>query len=480
MRRQFLRVYVGIALVLLAAALITLLVVEWQVRQVVDRRIEEAMSSAVLRIRSRLLQAGEDAAQRARILERLNDSAPFAVSIVPRAEVELSAQTVESLEADRPALVRRDGQRLLYAALSPEELLMVGPLVGPLRGALGPRHGPGPGGPEGAGPEPEFRLHLPGQRRGPRLLMGPEPPPLPWLPFQGMYLLVGALLVILLTIGVAVYLLLRPFERRIYALADVARDFGDGQLQVRARPQGDDAIAALASAFNRMAESITRFIERQRELLSAVSHELRTPLARLFFLVDDAQGATGEAEKNRLLQRIEVSLQDLNDLVDELLTFVRLDRHGEPPPAQAVAVGPVLQEVAAVLSDLRSEVSMEVDCPEVQVAVVPRLLRRAVLNLATNASRHAQSRLRITCSLAGGQVCISVDDDGPGIPPEAREKVFEPFFRLDESRSAEAGGAGLGLAIVRRIADLHGGSVTATDSPLGGARFVLALPAAPA
>ena len=108
---------------------------------------------------------------------------------------------------------------------------------------------------------------------------------------------------------------------------------------------------------------------------------------------------------------------------------------------------------------------------------VPRLLRRAVLNLGTNAVRHARSRVRLSAASRGGRVWVHVDDDGPGVPPEARDRVFEPFFRMDASRTSDTGGAGLGLAIVQRIAQVHGGTVTVGEAPLGGARFTLELPA---
>ena len=110
---------------------------------------------------------------------------------------------------------------------------------------------------------------------------------------------------------------------------------------------------------------------------------------------------------------------------------------------------------------------------------IPRLFRRAAQNLATNAARYARQRVAITCVRQRDQIHLHVDDDGPGIPPEAREKVFEPFCRLDESRTADTGGAGLGLAIVQRIARLHDGKVRVDDGPLGGARFTLSLPAMP-
>jgi len=453
-KRQFLRVYIGIVLVLLLAALATLFVVDREVRTVVDRRLEETMEPWIRRFRTHLQRAGEDQAQRTRVLERWNnfDFAPFAVDLVPLTELDLSAGARKRLIDGEIVLVHTGDGRMVYAAFDDDEVMALGPLRGRRFAPRGP---------------------------GPRWGQPRHPPEVPrWFsPQQGTYFLLGALLVILLLIGTAVYMLLRPFERRIYALADVARQFGEGELKSRAKIGRDDAIGELARTFNSMADRIESFIERQRELVRAVSHEFRTPLARLFFLVDDAQDASSPEEKNRFLGRIDGSLQDLNDLVEELLTFARLERDTEKLARESVDVAAVLADVSAVVSDLRGDLVFETRCEQPEISAVPRLFRRAVLNLVTNAVRHARERIQITCSCEGGTVHLHVDDDGPGIPEEARGRIFEPFFRLDESRSADSGGAGLGLAIVQRIMSLHDGQVRVADSPLGGTRFTLVFPA---
>jgi len=467
-RRQFLRVYLGIALVLLTAAFTMLFVVDREVRKVVDQRLEEMVTSWARGIRFRLMRPGITPERRANVLERLNENSPFAIRLLPREEFDLQEEELERLAAGSPVLIRTDQGRLAYVSFDDDELLVLGPLQ---RDHLSPS-------PRGPGPH-----------RGPRGQQpwGAKPPrpgePFPWagkFPFQGAYFLIGVLLFILVVIGAAVYLLLRPFERRIYALTDVARDFGDGKWNSRARAERDDAIGALARTFDDMADRIETFIERQKELLRAVSHEFRTPLARLFFMVDDAQDAPTVEEKNRHIGRIEGSLQELNALVEELLTFVRLDgQTGEKPAFETVDIGTAVDDVSAIISDLRSDLNVTIKCDDLSISAVPRLLRRAVLNLATNATRHAEKRVQISCHSAGDTVHIHVDDDGPGVPREARAKIFEPFIRLDESRTAESGGVGLGLAIVQRIAAVHDGRVEIDDSPLGGARFTLSLPTRP-
>jgi signal transduction histidine kinase len=521
-RRQFLRVYLGIALVLVLAALATLLVVDREVRRVVDRRQEETLEPLVWRLRRLLLRADESE-QRAQVLERLDENAPFAVRLVPAGAVELPEDAREKLAAGELVLVheRVAGRRsevpieeklaagdsalvhvgeehlYVYAPFDEDEVLVL--VLVPFPGPMPPlrRWRPPPrrlppmerdltdsgAVQEEAGPFPRHPLPM-GRGWPPRRFSFqvqefavPDWPPMGF-PLQGTYLLLGTLLLILALIGAAVYLLLRPFERRIFALADVARQFGAGELGTRAADEGRDAIATLARTFNDMAERTEAFIGRQRELLRAVSHELRTPLARLFFLLDDARGAAAAEEKDRYLELIEGSLEELNELVEELLTFVRLDREAEQPVPETLEVGPVLDEVAVVVGDLRSDLEVEVEKSAVEVSAVPRLFRRAVLNLATNAVRHARKRVQLRCAREGEVVKVVVEDDGPGVPVQARQRIFEPFFRLDESRSADSGGVGLGLAIVERIAQLHGGRVEVGESRLGGARFALVLRAA--
>jgi signal transduction histidine kinase len=280
----------------------------------------------------------------------------------------------------------------------------------------------------------------------------------------------------LVLVAPAVFLLIRPLERRIRALSDTADRFGQGDLETRAPVDAKDALAGLAGAFNRMAERIGGLVTGQRELLHAVSHELRTPLARAFFILDDAETAPTVAEKNEHLKRAEAALADLNDLVEELLTFVRLEADQVDAMREDIDVDGLLNDVAGMGRDLRADVEIKVEPSGVRVRAVPRYFKRAVLNLVTNAVRHANRAVTLSSVEEARWVEVFVDDDGPGVPPEDRARVFEPFTRVDSSRSAEIGGVGLGLAIVARVVALHGGEAAALDGPNGGARFRLRFP----
>lgn len=485
MNRQFLRVYVGIALVLMLAGVGMHFLVEREVRQIADRRLEEAMAPWIEWVRTQLVAAGGPE-QRTAALEKLNETAPFVIRLMRRGGAGLSGEESARLATEGSVLAGSGEERLFCAVFDENQVMVMGPLQ-PTRGGrppfprredrlLHPDRPPPPWGGDDSFAHPDGPPFLHGGGTFPH----PEGPPAMRSPFspQPPYFLLGALLAILVLIGTAVYLLLRPFERRIYALADVARRLGEGQLDTRSPVAGDDAIATLAGTFNDMATRIEQFVERQQELLRAVSHELRTPLARLFFVVDDAQGAKTAAEKDRYLERIEGTLQEINELVEELLTFVRLEGDAAPPAKEPIQTQAVLEEVARQVMELRRDLTLQVHCECQEVVGVPRLFRRAVLNLAANAARYARERIEITCAVVGETVQVRMDDDGPGIPSEARQRIFEPFFRLDESRSASSGGTGLGLAIVQRIMALHGGQVRVEESPLGGARFTLSLPVA--
>jgi signal transduction histidine kinase len=440
-RRQFLRVYLGIALVLVLAAAATMWLVEREFRVGLSQRFERAMVPRAAHIKERLLQVEVD--QRRQAAEDLQGLFGFNVELRTRAQLEL-ADAVGDFAGGEPAIARTDSGRIIAVDIDGATAVVIGPF------------------------ERRFRSRGERERQGDSL----------WWRFRAFreFFLIAALLGILVVIGVAVYLLLYPYERRIVALTEVARDFGAGKLESRAVEDRSDAIGALALTFNDMAGRIGGLIERQRELLHAVSHEFRTPLARLFFLLDDAQSSAKLEEKDQYLGRIEGSLQDLNDLVEELLAFVRLEEGGEQIARETVDIASQVADVALVVADLRGEIDLQIDCQSPEVMAVPHLFKRAVLNLATNAIRHAQVRVDIRIRCDAGFVEVIVDDDGPGIPVEVREQVFQPFFRVDESRHADSGGFGLGLAIVQRIMAVHDGRVIAGESGLGGARFTLYFP----
>jgi len=479
MRRQFVRVYIGITAVLLLAAFAAMFVLDQMREASISRWIEEAAAPMVAEVREEL----------AKVADKPNEIGPTAgilstlyrqsIWVMPIAELALSSRDGKRLRTGETVLVRRDRRHhRIYAAINDSEAVVLEPRIWHGRSPdmfpnrrpdMFPNRRPDAFPGRGRNMFPGRPPFMPGASSG--------PPKSPFgRPVFGEFLPISLLLAILLLIGAAIYFLIRPIERRIHRLALATERFGKGDLSSRAEAGSGDAIAELAGTFNAMADRIEGLIDRQRELLRAVSHELRTPMSRLLFLLDNARDADTPDAKNQHLSRIERTLASMNDLVEELLTFVRLDGETDQPVPERIDIAEAIRRLAEEVLPLRDGVALEIDCDLVHISAVTRYFRRAVLNLLTNAVRHARERIRVSCGQEDGAAYLYVDDDGPGVPEDAREKVFEPFFRLDESRTAGEGGVGLGLAIVQRIMVSLGGTARVTDSPLGGARFALVFP----
>ncbi|MFC0168986.1 ATP-binding protein [Pseudoduganella danionis] len=262
--------------------------------------------------------------------------------------------------------------------------------------------------------------------------------------------------------------------RGLLSLSRMTDAFGQGDLGARAGPRQPSSIAPLAARFNQMADRISQLLEARRDLLRSVSHELRTPIARLEFsleLLREQHGADHPAIPRRL-NAMGSDVEELKTLVNELLTLNQLD-HPSALPAQTLALAPLLE--ACVAPPGKASYSLHLAPQLGQIQGHARLLTRAVNNLLGNAAKYAHSQFSLSAARVGEQIVIHVDDDGPGIPANVRERVFEPFYRLDREQDHASSGFGLGLAICAQALQLHGASITISDSPLGGARFTILL-----
>ena len=206
--------------------------------------------------------------------------------------------------------------------------------------------------------------------------------------------------------------------------------------------------------------------------MHGVAHELRAPLARLRFAADLDDDSAGPS--------VDDIVQDMEALVTEILQYSRY-HHGQfELDLATIKPDELVAEAVSRLQPTPPHIAVEID-DRIQglplVALDEALYLRGLNNLLLNACRFARSRIRIEASMNDGQFVLHVDDDGPGVPPGKKAFIFEPFTRLDPSRSRESGGAGLGLAILRGIVSRHGGTVGVEDGPLGGARFTIAVPA---
>ncbi|MHC8327069.1 ATP-binding protein [Pseudomonas sp. LB1P83] len=306
-----------------------------------------------------------------------------------------------------------------------------------------------------------------------QMVVPPDPMDVSLL-YWSINVLVGA------TMLACLLLWLRPHWRDLERLKGAAERFGKGHLGERTQISPHSNIGSLANVFDTMAGDIENLLNQQRDLLNAVSHELRTPLTRLDFglalaLSDDLPAASRE----RLLGLV-AHIRELDELVLELLSYSRLQNPARSPEQVEVSLDEFIDSILGSVDE-------ELDSPEIVIDVLlhgllerfaldPRLTARAIQNLLRNAMRYCEKRIQI-----GVQVCakgceIWVDDDGIGIPDDERERIFEPFYRLDRSRDRATGGFGLGLAISRRALEAQGGTLTVEPSPLGGARFRLWLP----
>lgn len=283
-----------------------------------------------------------------------------------------------------------------------------------------------------------------------------------------------------LCLAIAVWFWVRPVWRDLEAMRQTARALGEGQFEARAPAARSRAFELLAETLNGMAERIQRLIATQKELSSAISHELRTPIARMRFALEMLAETDQRDERERLWRMMEADLDELDSLIDSSLTYARFEREHPDLHLTPVELAPWLEEEVESLRILGRSLELSVDCANIPAAQVVELDRKsmpyAVKNLLRNAIKYARTRIVVSAEISGDKIRLHVDDDGIGIPEDERERVFSAFTRLDRSRDRATGGYGLGLAIARLVLEQHGGSATANQSPLGGARFTLTWP----
>ncbi len=298
----------------------------------------------------------------------------------------------------------------------------------------------------------------------------------------------GVLLALSVPIGLAVLAVvvwlsigraLRPVEHMRRQAAAIT----SAQLHTRLEvPGGSDEIPRLAHTLNEMLDRIDATHRLQRQFVSDASHELRSPLAAIRQLAEISRDYPESQKTHELARDVLAEEQRMEELVTSLLLLARLDDEIEQRTEPVDLDDVVLEEVRrcrARSGDTGDPVRL--DASQVGAAQVggdPVLLGQVVRNLVSNAARHACSEVQVSLREEQDRAVLSVSDDGNGVPPEQRERIFERFVRLDESRTREAGGSGLGLAIVHKIVNDLGGNVQVADSPTGGAAFVVHLPLA--
>jgi two-component system sensor histidine kinase CpxA len=311
---------------------------------------------------------------------------------------------------------------------------------------------------------------------GPRLFLGPRGMPIPGL-------IIGVI-----TSGLACYFLAWYLTKPIVRLRAATRQLAAGDLTARSgspASKRNDDVAGLVRDFDAMAERLEILVKAQSRLLNDISHELRSPLARLNVALGLARQRAG-VESTNMLDRIELEASRLNELIGRILTLARLE-DGEQDVAQTPV--PLGELVANVAEDAEFEAQerhchVKTTIPEGNWAVRGNdsLLHSAVENVVRNAIRYTAEGSSVEIVLAseersgGREAVLRVSDAGPGVPEDALEKMFEPFYRLDDARGRLTGGVGLGLAITERAVRFHGGKVSAFNRAEGGLMVEIRLP----
>ncbi len=315
-----------------------------------------------------------------------------------------------------------------------------------------------------------------GMPPGPRVFIGPRGMPLP------------ALFGLVLSSGIACYFLAWYLTKPIVRLRSATRRLAAGDLTARTGAPASrkrDEVTSLMRDFDAMAERLQILVQAQSRLLNDISHELRSPLARLNVALGLARQRAGVGSAD-MLDRIELEASRLNELIGRILTLARLEDGEQRVPQTPVPLGEL---VAGVAEDAEFEaqerhchVRTVIPAGDWAVRGNDSLLHSAIENVVRNAIRYTQEGTSVEIELtsekrgSGAEAVLRVSDSGPGVPEDALEKLFEPFYRLDDARGRLTGGVGLGLAITKRAVRFHGGKVSAFNRAEGGLMVEIRLP----
>ncbi|NOT99711.1 MAG: HAMP domain-containing protein [Sideroxydans sp.] len=305
------------------------------------------------------------------------------------------------------------------------------------------------------GPDSAWAMHLPDGRW---LLAQPQhtPPSTPF-PFIMMLVLIG------LVVAVVAYPMTRRMTRRLESLKSAVEALGEGDFKTRVETKGCDEVSSLAKSFNQAAERVESLLLAHKQLLANASHELRSPLTRIRLALE----LQAERPVPELQKELRKDIAELDQLIEEILLARRLDANREPLQTTDV-------DLAALLAEECARSDAQCEAVPLNIKGDDRLLRRLLRNLLENAKRHGGDVVQASLRQEAGDAVIQVCDNGSGIAAEERERIFEPFYRPAGSREKE-GSYGLGLALVRQIAERHGGNVRCLPRAEGGACFEVRL-----
>ncbi len=287
-------------------------------------------------------------------------------------------------------------------------------------------------------------------------------------PYQIAWTAVATFGVSAILIGATVWIALGQLTGPLRALALAAEDFGRGAEARSISPSGPKEMRSLTLAFNRMQERIRRFVDDRTRLLAALSHDLRSPLTALRVRAE-------MIEEDETRERVIATAEEMQDMVESTLAFARGVSNSEP--VETVDLSEMVVALVADMGASADVVKLQTASDPVPVRLRQTSMRRALRNLIENAVRYGdQADINVWCD--GETAWFGVRDRGPGIPPDQLEHVFDPFVRLETSRSRDTGGTGLGLSIARTIVQSHGGNIALRNRQGGGLTATVALPIA--
>jgi len=315
--------------------------------------------------------------------------------------------------------------------------------------------------------------------------------PPPHGPFGDLGIHGLGIFIAILSSGLVCYLLARYLTSPVVRLRAATQKLAAGDLTARAGvppPGRHDEIAELVRDFDTMADRLETSVKAQARLLNDISHELRSPLARLNVALGLSRQRSGP-EAQSALERIELEANRLNELIGRLLTIARLESGDQAMKKVSIRLQELIREIAQDADFEAQSRKCRVDVTKVDDCMVigdPSLLRSAIENVVRNAIQYTcegtdvQIGLECRQGTYGTEAVIKISDSGPGVPAEALDKLFRPFYRIDDARGRQTGGVGLGLAIAERAVRLHGGTIQASNRSEGGLMIEIRLPALPA
>ncbi|MGK4328457.1 two-component system sensor histidine kinase RstB [Lonsdalea quercina] len=299
--------------------------------------------------------------------------------------------------------------------------------------------------------------------------------PIPYLFFLHEMRMLNLLMLVIIGLSLAlpVFLWIRPHWKAMLQLENAAQRLGDGHLEERTHFDNTSSLFRLGVAFNLMADNLNQLIASKKQLIDNIAHELRTPLVRLRYRLAMSENLPEDEQ-----EAINRDIGQLESLIDELLTYARLDRPQVTLHLEEIDLPAWLEQRIADFRLVHADKRLELNAPRHQRFgyVDLRLMERVLNNLVNNALRFCQQSIRVGLTLDRGVACLQIEDDGPGIAPQDRESIFEPFVRLEAGIQNSSGGCGLGLAIVHAIVRAYGGTIRAEFSALGGAKMTFLWP----